>query len=171
MSALRRYLFLGMVLMVLPGCGGGNEAPPPEAQQPAPAEAPVTPAVSINAMMVDWVDHSAHAMWNVEVAGQAPRDEKGWREIERHATQLAAAGSLLTLGGTGEADAGWAQSPTWRAHARELSDVGLATFNAARNRNLVEVTTNNGRLLAVCEGCHKEFKSELPTEGRVHDPD
>jgi hypothetical protein len=28
--------------------------------------------VSINALMVDWVDHAAHALWNVEQEGQAP---------------------------------------------------------------------------------------------------
>ena len=60
----------------------------------------VRPAVSINALMVDWVDHAAHAQWNVELEGQAPKDDKGWREVERHATQLAAAGTLIALGGT-----------------------------------------------------------------------
>ena len=54
-----------------------------------PRGAPVVaPAVSINDLMVDWVDHAAHALWNVEEEGQVPKDEKAWKEIERHSTQL-----------------------------------------------------------------------------------
>lgn len=127
--------------------------------------------MSINALMVDWVDHAAHAQWNVEQEGQAPKDEKGWREVERHATQLAAAGTLIALGGTGQADPGWAKLPAWRMYSQQLTEAGLTAFNAARNRNLADLVKNNARLLATCESCHKEFKPDSPTEGRVHDPE
>jgi cytochrome c556 len=56
-------------------------------------------------------------------------------------------------------------------YSRQLTDVGLTAFNAARNRNLADLTKNNERLLATCESCHKEFKPDSPTEGRVHDPE
>jgi hypothetical protein len=29
-------------------------------------------------------------------------------------------------------------------------------------------TTANGRIVDACEGCHKQFKPELPSEGVVH---
>lgn len=161
--------------LIIAACGGGVPDSPQQAERPAttsetPTAAPAAaPAVSINAVMVDWVDHAAHALWNVEV--QAPKDERGWREVERHATQLAAAGTLIALGGTGQADPGWAKLPAWGMYSRQLTDVGLTAFNAARNRNLGDLTKNNERLLATCESCHKEFKPDSPTEGRVHDPE
>jgi hypothetical protein len=56
-------------------------------------------------------------------------------------------------------------------YSRQLTEAGLTAFNAARNRNLAGITKNNERLLATCESCHKEFKPDSPTEGRVHDPE
>jgi hypothetical protein len=125
--------------------------------------------VTINAVMVDWVDHATHPLWNAEV--QAPTDERPWREIERHATQLATAGTTISLGGTGQADPGWAKSPQWKAYSQQLTDAGLDAFKAARNRNIADLTKINARLLTACDSCHEEFKPESPTEGRVHDPE
>lgn len=170
MTRLSQWAVLGATVLSL-GCGGAQEAPQNTGAvtQPPAAAAAVPPAVSINALMVDWVDHSAHAMWSAEV--QAPKDEASWREVERHATQLAAAGTTISLGGTGQADPGWAKSPLWRTYSQQLTDAGLDGFKAARNRNIADLTTINGRLLASCESCHKEFKPDSPTEGRVHDPE
>lgn len=164
------WLLLSAGSLVLPACGGAQQSPP-EAQQTTAATPVVAPAVSINDMMVDWIDHAAHALWNAEQSGQVPKDEKAWREIERHATQLAAAGATIALGGTGQADPGWARQPAWQTYSQQLTDAGLVAFKAARNRNISDLTKNNERLLATCESCHKEFKPDSPTEGRVHDPE
>ena len=60
--------------------------------------------VSIDALMVTWIDNSAHVLWNVERASHAPKNDADWLEIQEHATQLAAAGTLIQLGGTGQPD-------------------------------------------------------------------
>jgi hypothetical protein len=63
------------------------------------------------------------------------------------------------------------KSPQWKTYSQQLTDAGLDAFKAARNRNLADLTKINARLLTACESCHKEFKPESPTEGRVHDPE
>ena len=82
--------------------------------------------------------------------------------------QIVAAGPAITAGGTGSTDATWANAPTWRAHAQAMSDAGLAALTAAQGRNQDALVEANGRLVESCEGCHKEFKPDLPTEGIVH---
>jgi hypothetical protein len=151
------------------GCSTGVE-PLEEVQPSATLQPSVPPAVSINELMVTWVDHSGHELWDVEVEGGAPKNDADWREVERHATQLAASGTLIALGGTGQADAGWARLPDWTKYSQELTTVGLAARDAARSRDFGALVKANGRLVDVCESCHKEFKPELPTEGRAHQP-
>ena len=135
------------------------------ARAPAPLFAP---AVSINALMVTWVDNAAHVLWDVEKEGFAPKDEADWIELEDHATQLAAAGSLIRMGGTGQADPGWIQQVGWKENAEAMTTAALAELNAAKSRNLEAVVKANGDLVSSCEGCHKAFKPQVPSEGIIH---
>jgi hypothetical protein len=148
-------------------CSTQTEQPPAtETTRPAAPAPAVPPAVSINAVMVALIDHAAHELWNVEKT--APKDDNGWRAVEHHAIQLAAAGPVLVAGGTGERDRAWAATPTWAAHARRQTDAATAAIDAARSKNVESLTVANGRLLEACEACHKEFKPDLPTEGITH---
>jgi len=148
--------------LVLWGCGQ------PAEQKPAAPALPLPPALSINVEMVSLVDHAAHALWDVEKEGHAPASDQDWEETEHHALQLEAAGTLIALGGTGKADPGWVKSPDWIMFARRLTDVATQEASAAHAKNLEALVKANGALVDVCEGCHKEFKPELPTEGVVH---
>jgi hypothetical protein len=166
---LRTTVLLGVMTTAV-GCNAAEQPPAPQATQ-APAAAPaVPPAVSINELMVSWIDHSGHELWDVEKQGQAPKDDATWREIERHAAQLAASGTLIALGGTGQADPGWAQSPLWKKYSQELTNAGIAALNAARSKSFEALVKANGELVDVCEGCHKQFKPESPSEGKLHQP-
>jgi len=168
MTAPSVGLSLALSSFLLSGCTGAA----PEQQQGAPqttaqAAAPESP-VSINAEMVALVDHAGHALWDVEREGQAPKTDAAWSDIEHHAIQLAAAGSLLRLAGTGVNDRDWVQSPGWQKWARAMSDAGMASRKAAQDRNLEALVAGNGQLVEACEGCHKEFKPDLPSEGITH---
>jgi hypothetical protein len=140
----------------------------PAVQQAGSQTSAVAPVVSINALMVALVDHASHELWNVEKEGAAPQNDKAWREVEHHATQLAGAGTLISVGGTGKADPGWAQSAEWIKYSGQLNEAGLAAVSAARAKNLEALVKANGQLVDVCESCHKQFKPELPTEGILH---
>jgi len=165
-----RFALLGVGALLLVGCSNPpaqQAAPAPEAA-PAATPAPIVPKTSINAMMVALVDHASHNLWNVEKEGMAPKTDADWAVVEEHAVQLVAAGPAITAGGTGEKDAGWANAPTWRAHAQAMSNAGAAALTAAQGKNLSALVEANGRLVESCESCHKEFKPDLPTEGIVH---
>jgi cytochrome c556 len=125
--------------------------------------------VSINAEMVTIVDHAGHQLWEVERPGKAPKTDAAWANLEEHATQLAAAGALVSLAGTGINDIVWTDSAEWQKWSRALSDAGLAALKASQDKNMDALVAANGRLVEACEGCHKQFKPELPSEGIVHD--
>ena len=166
-GTLQGMMALAVGAVLVGGCNTSVQQPQ-AVQQTSPPALTATPAVTINAVMVALVDHAGHALWDVEKNGRAPKTDADWREIEHHAIQLAAAGTLIALGGTGPADPGWAQLPDWKKHARALTDAGLTSLKAVRSKDLRAVITANGDLVEVCEACHKEFKPALPTEGIVH---
>ena len=132
------------------------------------APARINPGVSVNAVMVGLVDHAAHNLWNAEREGGAPKSEDDWEIVAEHAIQVVAGGPAITSGGTGATDHAWADSASWRTYAQQMSDAGVAAFNAARDRNLDALVKANGELVQSCESCHKEFKPDLPSEGIVH---
>jgi Zn-dependent alcohol dehydrogenase len=124
--------------------------------------------VSINAEMVRVVDHAAHQLWDAEKEGKAPKTDADWENIVEHATQIAAAGALIRLEGAGPADRTFVQQPEWQKFGAAVSNAGLAALKAADARNQGALVTANGQLVEACEGCHKQFKPALPSEGIVH---
>ena len=100
--------------------------------------------------------------------GRAPETDADWRELEHHAIQPTTSGTLISLGGTGEADPSWVQSSDWQNYSQELTNAGLVVLSATRSRNMEDLVKGNGQLVEVCEACHTELKPDLPTEGIVH---
>jgi hypothetical protein len=135
-----------------------------------PDVARVEMPVSINAVMVTLVDHAAHHIWDYGAMQREIRDEE-WTIIEYYAIQLAAAGPALTLGGTGELDNLWTQSPLWSDHARDMSSVAMQAIVAAQDHDKAMLQRVGNDLTDSCEGCHRLFKQDLPTEGIDHNPD
>jgi hypothetical protein len=118
--------------------------------------------------MVAFIDHASHALWEVEGEGKAPKSDDEWATVEEHATQLAAAGSLIARPGTGINDITLTQAPDWQKWSHALSDAGVAARRAAQAKDLKALVVANGQLVDVCEGCHKQFKPALPSEGIMH---
>jgi len=124
--------------------------------------------VSINALMVAVVDHSAHEIWDAGNGGtMTGRD---WQEVEQHAIQLAASGTLISLGGTGPADFGWVESPAWQGFAQELTSGAIAAQRAIQNQDQMALLQAGSAIVETCEGCHNTFKPDAPTEGILHVP-
>lgn len=137
-----------------------------DAAQPESYFIPVP--VSINAMMVALVDHSAHEIWD---AGNASTlTGRDWQNVEQHTIQLAAAGSLISTGGTGTADYGWVMSPRWQEWARVLTDGALQANRAVQEQDKMALVSAGDAILQACEGCHQIFKPDVPTEGILHIP-
>jgi cytochrome c556 len=157
-------------MWLIAACG----APPAEQQQPAAtAQAGAAPSavrspVSINASMVSIVDHAGHELWNVEREGNAPKTRQDWENLAEHATQLAAAGALVRVAGTGVQDETWVATPSWQKWARAMSDAAVAARKAIDAEDFKALVAANGQLVESCESCHKEFKPQLPSEGITH---
>jgi len=152
------------------GCGTPAEPPPPSVPvASAVASAPtVLSPVSINAEMVRIVDHAGHQLWNAEKPDMAPKTDADWENIVEHATQIAAAGALIRLEGTGPNDRTFVQQPDWQKFATAVSSAGLAALKAGETKNKEALVAANGQLVDACEGCHKRFKPALPSEGITH---
>lgn len=153
------------------GCRAGVEPTASSSSAVAPAVVPaVAPAVSVNAVMVDLIDHAGHSLWDAEREGGAPKTDADWNELGRHATQMAVSGTLIAIGGTGPSDALWSSQADWKTLSRDLNAAGLAAGAAVTARNLDALVKANGDLVDVCERCHKAFKPSAPTEGLTHSP-
>lgn len=166
-------LSLALGILLLQGCGGQADsvANGDGAMDAAAgvARAGLAPATSINAMMVGAVDHAAHHIWDLGRDGMAPETDQDWDEVWHAAVQLIAASTAITTDGTtGPMDAEWVSDPGWRTWAQALMDAGVMAYDAARERDLDAVLRAGDPLVMACEGCHQQFKPDLPTEGIVH---
>jgi hypothetical protein len=159
---------LGVCLAV--ACGSPAQPPQSSAQvASAPASTPaILSPISINAEMVRIVDHAGHQLWNAEKPKMAPKTDEDWENIVEHATQIAAAGALIRLEGTGPNDRTFVQQPDWQKFATALSTAGLAALKAAETKNKEALVAANNQMIEACEGCHKQFKPSLPSEGITH---
>ena len=157
-------LLLAVSALSVAGCN----APTNEPQTSQSSTLTVKSPVSINAEMVRVVDHAAHQLWNVEKEGMAPKADADWENLEEHTTQVAAAGALIRLEGTGPNDRDWVQQADWQKWAAAVSDAGMAAFRAVETKNMQALVAANGQLVEACEGCHKQFKPQLPSEGITH---
>ncbi len=165
-----RHALMCTVMYFAAGCSAPAGSPQPSAQAAAPpvsAPAIVSP-LSVNAEMVRIVDHAGHELWNVEKPEMAPKTDADWENIIEHATQIAAAGVLIRLEGTGPNDRTFVQQPDWQKFANALSTAGLAALKAGEGKNREALLAANGQLVDACEGCHKRFKPSLPSEGILH---
>ena len=142
-----------------------------EAEEPAGVtipELPVPIAVTINHVMVAQIDHASHALWDVEREGGAPETDEDWRELQHHAIQVAGGGTLIALGGTGQADPGYVQLVGWKEYAQQMTDAAVAARMATENQDLAALQAAGDALVDSCESCHQEFKPDLPSEGYLH---
>jgi len=138
------------------------------AQQSDEAGPYVPLQTSINAVMVNLVDHASHFIWDASYA--ANLSGRDWQEVEQHAIQVVASGTVMSVPGTGIADRGWAMSPAWQEWSQKLTDAGLAALEAAEDTDQGALEEAGSDLVDSCQGCHDVFKPEAPTEGLLHIP-
>ena len=132
-------------------------------QVPLPAAAIMRLPVSLNSVMVALVNQAADPIW--VAAWRNPASDADWRELERRAVQLELSGALLTVPGTGPLDDTWTGNPNWQRWAEQLREVGADAVTAVRSRDIDRISAVGDAVVAVCEGCHMDFKLALPTGG------
>ncbi|MFM2124180.1 MAG: hypothetical protein RL328_631 [Acidobacteriota bacterium] len=152
------------VLLSLVGCA----APPPPAAE-APKGPTFHPVVSVNDVMVGVVDHNSHVLWNVGEAKKAPKNDADWHNLEHAAVTLAAAGSIIELGGSGPDDAKWAADPEWTKLNQAMTNAALKVKLAVDSKNVAGVLAGGDDLVMSCEGCHAKFKPAIPAHVATKD--
>ena len=146
-------LILGGALVFSVACGST-----PEPLQSGAAIAPtVPPAVSINALMVSSIDHAAHAIW--DAGAQPPKTNEDWLELDYHAIQLAALGTMISVGGTGPPRSRVSNLPDWQRYSQQLTDAGVAARKAAEARDGAAFSPIGDTLLMTCESCRKQVEA------------
>ena len=144
-------------VLVLLGAG------PPAIAQQADAATPIKPVVSVNVLMVKFVDQAADAIWTAAV--KPPKNACEWEQVEYRAPQLATTGTLLKLGGIGPMDMQWRNSSRWAPFADHMTDFALRAAQAAANQDLPTLKSVGDQLILNCEACHRAFKPAIPTQG------
>ena len=127
----------------------------------------------LSAIAATWLSAGCGAPAPVEQqpAATSPANVSATRRyvsLAEHATQLAAASALVRIPGGGVNDMTWVATPGWQNWSRAMGDAALAALKATEGENLEALVAGNGRLVESCEGCHQEFKPELPSEGIAH---
>lgn len=123
---------------------------------------------SINATMVAVVDWAAHEIWE---AGYAETmTGRNWLTTKQFAIQLLASGTLVSLGGNGKADMGWANNAEWQTWSAKMIQETERALVAIDAKDQAALKESGERLVDTCEGCHDAFKPDIPTEGILHVP-
>lgn len=123
---------------------------------------------SINAIMVAVVDWAAHEIWETGYAETLT--DRNWLTTKQYAVELLASGTLVSLGGNGRADDGWVRNPAWQAWASQMIEESQRAIEAIDAKDQGALKASGERLIEICEGCHAEFKPQIPTEGISHVP-
>lgn len=152
------------VWMSLSGCGTAPPAVPVAEAIPA-----FKPVVNINDVMVSVVDHNSHTLWNIVEPKKAPKNDADWHVLEHASVTLAAAGSMISVGGSGPDDARWAADPEWRKLAQDMTDAALNAKLAVDSKNQPGVLAAGDALVATCEACHAKFKPTIPAHVATKD--
>ncbi len=154
---------LGACLLLALGCA--KTEPPVEEVIVETPPAPVAQLpVSLNEVMVALVNHAADPIW--VAAWHSPETDGDWRELERLSYQLEMAGALLTIPGTGPMDQQWTSDPGWRDYANQLREAGEGAVAAVQARDLEAISHSGDVIVEICEGCHFDFKPDMPTGGK-----
>jgi hypothetical protein len=147
-------------------CGGGAPAPAPEtegaaAAVPASAQA-FKPVMSLNQIMVDVINESAHGIWDLDIPGREPKTDEDWSAVRHAAATIAAGGSITLHGGSGAEDTKWIGMPEWQSMSQAMTDKGLQALVAAERRNMEAVRTAGNELLLTCIQCHNAYRLGIP---------
>ena len=144
--------------------------PPGPPVQELGMNVPFVPEISINEIMVGQVDHAAHELLNLGLSDDQRLTIGTWQELEHNAIQLISSTSAITMGGTGVNDAMWVAQPGWREFTGQMSVAATAVLQATRSQDLPALLGAADAIRESCDGCHRQYKPEIPTEGfyRIH---
>lgn len=162
-SAIAHAAVAGLAVLALAGCQNKTD-------NTTLAAEPLKLPISINAAMVALTDHSADYLF-APGNGDMPRDDHDWDLVRSSAYDMALAGTVLQIEGTGAEDAAWVTNPEWKAMAEELTGLGEEAISLAAEKSTDQAKWKalGDKLVQNCLACHEKFKPETPSQGILHE--
>ena len=111
--------------------------------------------LTTSALMLDVASPATNPIWEKSYAAELT--DQDWNEAKQAASQLLAAASLISLGGTDAAEKGWTNAPEWREWSQILSNTALAALQAAEAKDQTALAAAGDSLVEDCAGCHLVF--------------
>ena len=137
-----KLLTAGMVLFAL-----GATAQTPSTYIPVP--------LTTSALMLDIATPATNPIWDKSYAPELT--DQDWNEAKQAASQLLAAASLISLGGSDAEEKGWTSAPEWREWSQTLANTALAALQAAEAKDQTALAAAGDSLVEDCAGCHLVF--------------
>ena len=137
-----------IVLCAAVACVSCAEKAPPA--PPIPFKSVATVKQLMNAMTVP----TSNVIF--AAAGEAPKDDEGWLNVERNALALAESGNLLMLPGRAK------DEKEWRQQSLALIEAAMLAITAAEGKKPEKLGEAGDAIYAVCESCHQHFKPTSP---------
>ena len=171
-----RSLGVATLLLMLAGAAGLIGWKTSAAQEEIAQTPFLPPTISVQELMLSTVEETAHSIWRLAYVGaeggvERPLTDLEWRWVEGHALSLQAVATMVSLGGTGEADRGRVVSPAWQTWSKSLQDVAISIKAMSEAKDQQALFNAGDELANVCDGCHLAFKPDTPTEGVHHMPE
>ncbi|OYX06903.1 MAG: hypothetical protein B7Z08_13350 [Sphingomonadales bacterium 32-68-7] len=96
-----------------------------------------------------------------------PRDDHDWDIVRSAAYDMALAGTVLQIEGTGGQDAEWVANPEWKTMSQELTAIGQEAIALATDKSSDKAKWEalGDKLVQNCLACHAKFKPEIPSDG------
>jgi len=142
MPGTTTWLLMLCAALVCVACAEKAPPPPP----PIPFKSVATVKQLMNAMTVP----TSNVVFGA--AGEAPKDDAGWLDVERNALALVESGNLLMLPDRARDD------KEWRQQSVALMEAATLAVNAAEAKNPDKLSEAGDAIYAVCESCHQHFK-------------
>ncbi len=111
--------------------------------------------LTTSALMLDVATPATNPIWEKSYAPDLT--EQDWNEAKQAASQLLAAASLISLGGSDAAEKGWTDDPQWREWSQTLANTALAALQAAEAKDQSALAAAGDSLVEDCAGCHLVF--------------
>ena len=120
------------------------------------AAAQIEPELTVQQIMSAIVTPTTSVIWG---AYQLQTDSE-WLAVENAALSVIAAGNLLSVGGAGDGEAGFAQEPQWQEYNAQMIAAARAVLVAVSNKDEEALfNAGNDALYPPCESCHQQYQS------------
>jgi hypothetical protein len=118
----------------------------------AVAQETLAPNSSVGDIHRTTITPASDALFKAE--SSRPKSEKQWNELERSATALAKSATLLMSKDLAK------NRKNWNMFAGALRNEANSAMHAAKLKDFNELTAANGRIVAICESCHDDYRDK-----------